>query len=66
MISSYGVKTRQEAESLFIMLVISENLCEGSLKADSSVLIYLSGTIRDSFWPCIMLLLGVRLSVITW
>ena len=31
----------KKLNSLFIMLVISENLCEGSLKADSSVLLYL-------------------------
>ena len=49
------------------MLVISEYLCEGSLKAVSSVLLYLRlVTIGDSFWPYIMLLLGVLLSVITW
>ena len=53
--------------SLFIMLVISEYLCEGSLKADSSVLLYLRVvTIGDSFWPYIMLLLGLQLSVINW
>jgi hypothetical protein len=50
MISSYGVKTQQEAEFMFTMLVISEYPCEGSLKADSSLLFYLRVvTISDSF-----------------
>lgn len=47
-----GSRHYKKLNSLFTMLVISEHLCEGSLKAESSVLLYLRVvTISGSFSP---------------
>ncbi len=45
-----GSRHNKKLNSLFIMLFISEYLCEGSLKADNSVLLYLGAvTISNPF-----------------